>query len=182
MWKTLPIAVVCISCVYAFAQATRSQPLGVGGDQLYQSTAEYMAQHPKCFLPTESLPANYKVSRYRDSNGDDCFDCRVTSVEKDRLHLLGFKVLAKSTVIANDRVAAIFYDLRRKDLGAIERSLRERLGGPTKIEGYSGLDGCKCEAIHWSNDISDIILNQCGDSTPTVSLFYTRRNELVAKP
>jgi len=141
-----------------------------------------MAQHPKCFLPTESLPANYRVSRYVDSDGADRFDCRVISVRKDRLHLLGFRVLGKSTVIANDRVAAIFCDLRRKNLGAMQRTLRERLGGPTKIEGYVGFDGCKCEAIHWSNDVSDIVLNQCGQSTPTVSLFYTRHSDLVAKP
>jgi hypothetical protein len=42
------------------AQPAIPQPLGVGGDKLYESTAEYMARHPICFLPTESLPTNYK--------------------------------------------------------------------------------------------------------------------------
>lgn len=162
------------------AQAAIPQPLGVGGDKLYDSTAEYMAQHPNCFLPPESLPTNYKVSRYRDNLGDDKFDCRVTSVRHDQLHLLGFRVRAKSTVIVNGHVAAIFYDLRRKDFSAIESTLRERLGGPTeeKIDSYMGHNGCKGKEIHWKNGVSDIVLiDECEHDGygAAVNLFYTRR-------
>ena len=74
------------------AQGAEPQPLGLGGDKLYDSTAEYMAQHPNCFLPRESIPSNYRVSRYRDNLGENNFDCQVTSVRDERLHLLGFRV------------------------------------------------------------------------------------------
>jgi hypothetical protein len=60
------------------AQEFIPQPLGVGGDKLYDSTSEYMARHPNCFPPKESISTNYKVSRYRDNQGDDNFNCQVT--------------------------------------------------------------------------------------------------------
>jgi hypothetical protein len=100
----------------ALAQGVIPQPLGVGGDKLYSSTADYRAQHPDCFLPPESLPPNYKVSEYRDYHGDDNFDCQVTSIGNDQLRLPGFRVQKKSTVIVNGHVAAIFYDLDCRDL------------------------------------------------------------------
>jgi hypothetical protein len=90
--------------------------------------------------------------------------------------------------IENDHVAAIFYDLRRHDFSAVESTLRGRMGEPTeeKIDGYSGHDGCKGKEIHWSNDVSDIVLiDQCEHDKygeTAVNLFYTRRADLIAKP
>lgn len=164
-----------------FAQGAIPQPLGVGGDKLYESTVEYIAQHPNCFLPRESLPANYKVSRNRDNLGEDSSDCEETSIRNDRLHLLGFRVRKKSTVISSDRVVAIFYDLRHKDFSAIENTLHHRLGRPTeeKIDGYTGHNGCKGKEIHWRNEVSDIVLtDECENdeyAVTLISLFYTRR-------
>lgn len=112
----------------------------------------------------------------------------MSSVRHDQLHLLGFRVRAKSTVIVNGHVAAIFYDLRRKDFSAVESTLRERLGGPTeeKFDGYIGHDGCKGEEIHWRNDVSDIVLiDECEHDeygAAAVNLFYTRRADFSTKP
>jgi hypothetical protein len=170
-----------------FAQVTRPLPLGIGGDRLFESTAEYKANSPKCFMPMESLPTNYKVWRYR-KDGDNRFDCRITSSEKEQPLLLGFSLMVKQTVIADDHVAAIFYNFRRADFSEIEGKLRIRLGHPTveKIDGYSGRDGCKGKEIHWTNDVSDIVLiNHCEEDefgATALNLFYTRRANFETKP
>jgi hypothetical protein len=171
-----------------FAQGTKPQPLAVGGDKLNESITEYRGQHPNCFLPTESLPTNYKAYRYRDNVGVDRFDCQVTSGRQVHLHLLGFRVRKESTVISNGHVTAIFYDLRRKDFSAVERTFRKRLGGPTeeKPDGYIAHDGCKCKEIHWRNDVSDIVLvDECEHDkyeVAAVNLFYLHRDDLTTKP
>jgi hypothetical protein len=171
-----------------FAQGTRPQPLGLSGDRLYETTAEFRADNPNCFLPKDSLPVNYKVSRYRNNLGDDTFDCLVKSANNDPLHLLGFSVREKSTVIENDHIAAIFYRIRRADYSAIKSTLHDRLGEPTEVEmdGYRGDGDCKGDQIHWSNDVSDIVLiDECDDhGGPSslggnLNLFYTRRADLT---
>lgn len=180
-WLTNALLLSILATTALSAQGVGPQPLGLGGDKLYDSTAEYMAQHPNCFLPTKNIPLNYKVSRYRDNLGENNFECQATSVRDDRLRLLGFRVRKKSTVISFDHVVAIFYDLRRKDFSAVESALRERLGEPTeeKIDGYAGHDGCKGKEIHWRNEASDIVLtDECERDkygATAISLFYTRR-------
>jgi hypothetical protein len=170
----------------AFAQGATPQPLEVGEDKLYASTAEYMAQHPNCFVPTENLPTNYKVWRYVD-HGENRFSCRISSTENDRLQMLGFSVKTKQAVIANDHVVAIFYDLRPSEFSAMESKLRERLGGPTeeKLDGYTGRDGCKGKEIHWRTEVSDIVLiDQCENDrygATAINLFYTRRAALSTR-
>ena len=175
--NALPFVILAASALSA--QLAIPRPLGVGVDKLYESTTEYKAQHPNCFLPIENLPTNYKVWRYMD-HGENRFECRVTSVENDQLHLLGFNVMTKQTVIAKGHVAAIFYDLPRKDIAAIESTLRERLGGPTEgnVDGYIGRDGCRGREIHWRNEVSEIVLiDECENDkygVTAINLFYTR--------
>jgi hypothetical protein len=169
------------------AQGTTPQPLELGEDKLYASTAEFMAQHPNCFMPTENLPTNYKVWRYVD-HGQNRFSCRITSTENDRLQMLGFSVKMKQAVIADDHVVAVFYDLPRREFSAMESRLRERLGGPTEenLGSYIGRNGCKGKEIHWRNEVSDIVLvDQCENDkygAAVVNLFYTRRADFSTKP
>lgn len=165
-----------------FAQTTKPQPLGVGNEALYETTAEFKANNPNCFLPTESLPANYKAAVRSGDEREKTFDCRITSVGTDEFRLLGLPVRARSTVLVNDRVAAIFYDFRRKNFRAIEKVVRMHLGKPTeeKPDGYIGHDGCKGREIHWANAVSDIVLvDECGEGKTTLNMFYTDSSDLT---
>jgi hypothetical protein len=171
--KRLVFLVLAVSTL--FAQGTRSQPLEIGGDRLWESTAEFRADNPNCFLPMDRLPGNYEVFRWQDLTEGHKFNCQVTSASNDQLHLLGFRVLKKSVVIVNDHVAGIYYDLPRTYFSAIKSALRDRLGEPTEvdIDGYIGHeDGCKGEVTHWSNEVSGIVLEyECEhDGVATVNL------------
>jgi hypothetical protein len=164
------------------AQTGRPQALWVGGDALYETTDEYRANNPDCFLPKESLPANYKVWRWTDQ-GEKHFSCRITSRGNAEFQLHGLPAQVRQTVLVNDRVAAIFYTFRHRNLRALARILRADLGQPTeqKMDGYSGHDGCRGEEIHWTNAVSDVVLiDQCerDDGAAALNLFYTRVDDL----